>query len=94
MYTWETKHPATVLDYSVDCTDYLQDVGGGDTLQTVLFTIDNLSGLTILRTTNTPRIATVTLSGGNPDTTAYITFKMTTTTGLISTEVIQMLIRA
>lgn len=69
-----TKDPQAVLDYSVDWTKWLDEVG--DTIATSTWIVP--TGLTKVTETNTTKLATVWLSGGTEGTNYTVTNRITT----------------
>lgn len=57
-YFWPTKDPDSILDYSIDWSNWLE----GDTLQSVDWFLP--AGITKENQSNTTTVATVWLSGG------------------------------
>ncbi len=90
MHTWETKHPATMLDYIIDWTKWLNR---GDSLNTVVWSLSDDTGLVIEGESQTANKTTIILSGGDVDETAYVTCDVTTTLGLVHTVTVRLMIR-
>ena len=72
-----TKDPEAVLDYTIDWTKWLDEVG--DTIATSTWIVP--SGLTKVTETNTSKNATVWLSGGTDGTNYTVTNRITTAAG-------------
>jgi len=72
-----TKDPEAVLDYSIDWTKWLDEVG--DTIETSTWIVP--TGLTKVTETNTTKLATVWLSGGTVGTNYTVTNRITTAAG-------------
>jgi hypothetical protein len=77
------KDPYSVLDYSLDWTNWMP---AGDTITSITVTAETISGdsspLTIDSTTNTSYIVTANISGGTAGNIYNIEFKIVTTNGL------------
>ena len=72
-----TKDPQAVLDYTVDWTKWLDEVG--DAIETSVWIVP--TGLTKVTETNTSKLATVWLSGGTVGTNDTVTNRITTVGG-------------
>lgn len=72
------KDPDATLDYGWDFTDVLDS---GDTIQSVVFTPDSISGLSVVRQSINGSIAYVWLTGGNVGTTGSVVCEYTTAQG-------------
>jgi hypothetical protein len=72
-----TKDPQAVLDYTIDWTKWLDEVG--DTIAMSTWIVP--TGLTKVTETNTTKLATVWLSGGTDGTNYTITNRITTAAG-------------
>ena len=72
-----TKDPQAVLDYTIDWTKWLDEVG--DAIATSTWVVP--SGLTKVTETNTSKIATVWLSSGTDGTNYTVTNRITTAAG-------------
>ena len=72
-----TKDPQAVLDYAIDWTKWLDEVG--DTIETSTWIVP--TGLTKVTETNTSNLATVWLSGGTVGENYTVTNRITTVGG-------------
>ena len=72
-----TKDPQAVLDYTIDWTKWLDEVG--ETIATRTWIVP--TGLTKVTETNTTKLATVWLSGGTVETNYTVTNRITTVAG-------------
>lgn len=61
--SWEPKDPDEVLDYEIDWSDVL--AADGDTIQSVVWTLPSISGLTKVSQDESAGVARIWLSGGN-----------------------------
>jgi hypothetical protein len=77
------KDPYSVLDYSLDWTNWMPS---GDTISSITITAETISGdaapLTIDSSTNTNYIATANISGGTAGNIYNVEYKIDTTNGL------------
>jgi len=77
------KDPYSVLDYSLDWTNWMPT---GDTISGITITAETISGdaapLTIDSSTNTNYIATANISGGTAGNIYNVEYKIITTNGL------------
>ena len=71
------KDPDAVLDYTLDWTKWLDEVG--DTIETSTWIVP--AGLTKVTETNTAKLATVWLSGGTVGENYTVTNRITTAAG-------------
>lgn len=71
------KDPGAKLDYSVDWSEWLEDIG--DTITTSTWVVT--SGITQTTTSNTTTTATIWLSGGTPGTIYQATNHIITAAG-------------
>ena len=72
-----TKDPQAVLDYAIDWTKWLDEVG--DSIETSTWIVP--TGLTKVTETNTTKLATVWLSGGTVGENYTVTNRITTVGG-------------
>jgi len=72
-----TKDPQAVLDYAIDWTKWLDEVG--DSIETSTWIVP--TGLTKVTETNTSKLATVWLSGGTVGENYTVTNRITTAAG-------------
>ena len=72
-----TKDPQAVLDYTIDWTKWLDEVG--DTIEASTWIVP--TGLTKVTETNTNKLATVWLSGGTVGENYTVTNRITTAAG-------------
>jgi len=72
-----TKDPQAVLDYAIDWTKWLDEVG--DSIETSTWIVP--TGLTKVTETNTSKLATVWLSGGTVGENYTVTNRITTVGG-------------
>ncbi len=72
---WVYKDPESVLDYSLNWSDWL----GTDTISAVVWTVP--AGITQTTATNTTTAATIWLSGGTANAEYTIECKITTASG-------------
>ena len=81
--TYIEKDPYSVLDYSLDWTNWMPS---GDTITTIAITAETITGdsapLTIDSNSNTNYIATATISGGTAGNIYNVEYKIDTTNGL------------
>jgi len=81
--TYIEKDPYSVLDYSLDWTNWMPS---GDTITTIAITAETIAGdsapLTIDSNSNTNYIATATISGGTAGNIYNVEYKIDTTNGL------------
>lgn len=81
--TYIDKDPYSVLDYSLDWTNWMPS---GDTISTITVTAETITGdstpLAIDSNSNTDYIATATISGGTTGNIYNVEYKIDTTNGL------------
>jgi hypothetical protein len=101
-FKWPNKDPNEILDYSVDWSRWLN----GATISTVVWYVDNASGvktqvtagnsvngLTHVSSTNTNTVATIYLGAGTNNTEYKITCSITTSGGTTAERVVKIKIK-
>lgn len=86
------KDPDALLDYTFDWTAYLAALFN-DTIASVLWTVDSVSGIAVASQSYTATTATAWVSGGILNSNAVLSCKITTSAGRIDERLAQLRIR-